>query len=108
MPAVSLKIMIRACSGDEHSEIIRSLYIREDLAYDMIESRVTAVPYLAGDAFTAADIMNFFPLTTFRHFAPRDFSKYPNIRAYLKRVGDRPAYRRAMKAGDPTLPLYLD
>jgi glutathione S-transferase len=108
MPAVSLKMMIRAGSGDEQSEIIRKLYLREDLAYNMVEVRLARFPYLAGSAFTLADIMNFFPMTTFRHFGPRDLSAYPNIRAYLRRVGDRPAYRRAMDACEPGLALHLD
>lgn len=36
-----------------------------------------------------------------RAFAPRDLSAYPAIQAYLRRIGDRPAYLRAMEAGDP-------
>jgi glutathione S-transferase len=38
-----------------------------------------------------------------RAFAPRDLTPYPNIRAYLARVGERPAYRRAARKGDPDL-----
>jgi glutathione S-transferase len=30
-----------------------------------------------------------------------DLSPYPAIRAYLQRIGERPAYRRAMAKGDP-------
>ena len=37
-----------------------------------------------------------FGLTTMRAFAPRDLAAYPNILAYLKRIGERPAYQRAM------------
>jgi glutathione S-transferase len=49
-----------------------------------------------------------FPLTTMRHFVPRDLSPYPNIRSYLKRIGARPAYQRAMKKAEPTLTPLLD
>ena len=48
-----------------------------------------------------------FPLTTMRVFAPRDLTPYPNIRAYLKRIGDRPAFQRASKKGDPDLTPLL-
>jgi glutathione S-transferase len=64
-------------------------------------------PWFGGSEFTAADIMMVFPLTTMRLFAPRDLTPYPNIRAYLARIGERPAYRAAMAKGDPTLPLQL-
>ena len=47
--------------------------------------------------------MMLFPLTTMRIFAPRDLGPYPNIRAYLARVGERPAFQRAAKKGDPDL-----
>jgi glutathione S-transferase len=74
---------------------------RTDGAYDAIEQRLGEAAYMAGDEFTAADIMMFFPLTTMRFFAPRDLTPYPNVRAYVRRVGERPAYRRAMAKADP-------
>ena len=51
--------------------------------------------------------MMVFPLTTMRMFTPRDLAAFPNIRAYLARIGARPAYRAAMEKGDPGLPLML-
>ena len=48
-----------------------------------------------------------FPLTTMRRGVPRDLEAFPNLRAYLQRVGSRPAYQRAMKIADPTLPPLL-
>ena len=60
-----------------------------------------------GETFTAADIIMVFPLTTMRAFAPRDLAPYPNIRAYLARIGERPAYRRAMAKGDPAMTPLL-
>jgi glutathione S-transferase len=30
-------------------------------------------------------------------------SALPNLRAYLQRIGERPAYQRAMKKGDPEM-----
>jgi glutathione S-transferase len=84
-----------------------ALRVRNDKAFAMCEARLGEADYFAGDAFTAADIIMLFPLTTMRLFAPRDLSNYPNIRAYLRRIGDRPAYRRAMAKGDPDMPLML-
>ena len=64
-------------------------------------------PYLAGEAFTAADIMTVFSLTTMRYFQPVDLAPYPNIRAYLARIGARPAYQSAMAKGDTGMELLL-
>lgn len=72
----------------------------------MTDSRLAEVPYLAGE-FSAADIMAVFSLTTMRHFQPYDLSPYGNIRAYLARIGARPAYKRAMEKGDPGMELLL-
>ena len=81
---------------------------RADNAFDLVEARLGQAPWFAGQEFTAADIMTVFALTTMRVFAPRDLGPYPNIRAYLKRVGERPAYQRAMAKGDPGMTLLLD
>jgi glutathione S-transferase len=43
-----------------------------------------------------------------RSFTPYELKPYPNILAYLKRIGAREAYQRAMKKGDPGMPLLLD
>jgi glutathione S-transferase len=80
---------------------------RCERSWQMVEQRLGEVPYFAGADFTAADIIMLFPLTTMRVFAPRDISGNPNVLAYLQRIGARPAYRRAMQKGDPTLKPLL-
>ncbi|WP_269758895.1 glutathione binding-like protein [Variovorax sp. E3] len=80
---------------------------RLDRLLALVEARLGEVPYLAGHEFTAADIMSVFPLTTMRLFQPVDLAPYPNIRAYLQRIGERPAYRSAMAKGDPDLTPML-
>ena len=51
--------------------------------------------------------MMLFPLTTMRSFAKRDIGSLPNLRAYLARIGARPAYQRAMAKGDPGMKPLL-
>jgi glutathione S-transferase len=80
---------------------------RFKLVFSTLEKRLGETPYLAGDALTAADIMTVFSLTTMRLFKPYDLSPWPNILAYLQRIGMRPAYRRAMQKGDPDLTPVL-
>lgn len=81
---------------------------RLDRVLALVEARLGAVPYLAGSEFTAADIMSVFSLTTMRLFQPLDLAPCPHLRAYLQRIGERPAYRRAMAKGDPGFVPMLD
>ena len=81
---------------------------RLDRAFDLVEARTKEARHFAGVEFTAADIMMGFSLTTMRYFLPYDFARLPNLRAYLKRIGGRPAYQRAMEKGDPGMALLLD
>ena len=81
---------------------------RLDRALGLVETRLADADYLAGREFTAADIMICFTLTTMRHFMPVDLAPYPHIKGYLRRIGERAAYRRAMAKGDPGMELLLD
>jgi glutathione S-transferase len=96
----------RANLAPDHP-VIASTQDRLDRLLALVEARLGEVPWLAGREFTAADIMSVFSLTTMRLFLPIDLAPYPNIRAYLQRIGARPAYRRAMSKGDPDLAPML-
>ena len=76
---------------------------RVDRALGMVDARLADASYLAGSEFTAADIMTVFSLTTMRTFVPVDLGPYPNVLAYLRRIGGREGYRRAMQKGDPEM-----
>ncbi|PPQ19210.1 glutathione S-transferase [Bradyrhizobium sp. AC87j1] len=80
---------------------------RLDRSYDLLDARLRDAEYLAGNAFTTADIMMSFSLTTMRYFQPYDVQRCPNVVKYLGRVSARPAYRRAMEKGDPGMALLL-
>ena len=99
--------MVLAMTGAKESDLGRALGSRAPRAYDMVEHRLGEAPYFAGDHFTAADIMMLFPLTTMRVFAPRDLAPFPNTRAYLQRIGERPAFQAAMTKADPGFPPML-
>ncbi len=88
--------------------VLEALKARADLAFALVEKRLGETPYLAGTEFTAADIIMGFPLTTMRAFTPRDLGPFPNLRDYLKRIGERPGYKRAMAAGDPGMAPVLE
>ncbi|NML47493.1 glutathione S-transferase family protein [Ramlibacter sp. G-1-2-2] len=76
---------------------------RLDRCLRLVESRLGQAPYLAGSEFTAADVMTVVSFTTMRLFLPMDLGPYVNIRGWLRRIGERLAYQRAMAAGDPDL-----
>lgn len=72
-----------------------------------MEERVGHATWLAGEEFTAADIMNFWCITGMRVFSPVDLSGYPNILAYMQRISGRKGYKAAMAKGDPDRDPYL-
>jgi glutathione S-transferase len=86
---------------------VRNDQARLALALDWINTRLGRSTWLAGNEFSAADIMNVFALTTFRIYLPLDLSPWPQILAYLQRVGQRPAYQAALHKSDPDLTPML-
>lgn len=81
---------------------------RSDIAFDLAEQRLGEAEFFAGDEFTAADILMGFPLTRLRAFSKRDIADKPNMRAYLQRIGARPAFQAAMAKAEPNMPPKLD
>ncbi len=106
-PAMGRMMILARLSLPADHPLLAAMRGRLERVLGMVEARLGQVPWLAGEAFTAADIMNVFSLTTMRSFYPVDLAPYPNIRAYLSRVGAREGYRRAMAKGDPGMTPML-
>jgi glutathione S-transferase len=106
-PATGRIMILARLSLPEDNAMLRAMKARLDLALGLVEVRLGEADYLAGNAVTTADIMIVFTLTTMRLFLPFDVKPYPNIRAYLARIGKREAYQRAMKKGDPDMAPML-
>jgi glutathione S-transferase len=104
MPAAMVDMIAQMLGDNPLMALLRERLTR---AYAQIEARLGEAPYFAGSEFTAADVMNVFPLTTMRLFAPRDLAPYPNIKAYLQRIGERPTFQRAMAKADPGFQVPL-
>jgi len=102
-PAMGRLLMMSRVRLPADHPVQASVQGRLDRVMAHVEARLGEAPYLAGREFTAADIMSVFSLTTMRLFQPVDLAPHPNILAYLQRIGERPAYRRAMAKGDPDL-----
>ena len=74
---------------------------RKARAWSMIEQRLTDAPFFGGEALTTADIMMIWSLTTGRAFGQFSLDDYPATRAYLQRIGERPAYQSARAKAEP-------
>lgn len=102
-----MMMMTKAGVADD-SPFMQMLTKKANTGFQMIEDRLKVTgAYLVNDQLTAADTMMMFTLTTMRGFCPWDLSPYPQLLAYLERVAARPAYKRAMKKGDPDLTPML-
>ena len=71
-----------------------------DQHLDWLESELSARPWFAGEAFSAADVMMSFPLEAARHRAGLD-ERRPNLTDWLERIHARPAYGAALAKGGP-------
>ena len=81
---------------------------RSRRGWAMIEARLGQAPFIGGSNLTTADIMMVYCLTTSRAFRNLSIEGFPNIKAYLKRIGERPAYQRAMAKAEPGVEPMLD
>jgi glutathione S-transferase len=80
---------------------------RSRRAWAMAEARLGQAPFFGGADLTTADIMMVYCLTTSRAFRGTKLEGYPNILAYLARIGERPAYQRAMAKAEPGMTPML-
>jgi glutathione S-transferase len=68
------------------------------LHLDYLESELRDGEWFAGAAFSVADNQLSFPLEAFAARGGLD-AGYPRLSAFLQRIHDRPAYRRALERG---------
>ena len=81
---------------------------RVERSWTLAERRAGESEFFGGRKLTTADIMMVYILTTARAFADVPLDAFPNIRAYLQRIGARPAYQRAMAKAEPGWTPKLD
>ena len=77
-------------------------------SWTIVEKRLGEADYFGGSQLTTADIMMGFQLTTSRAMSGMSIDHMPNLKAYLKRIGERPAYQAAMAKAEPGMPPKLD
>ncbi len=67
---------------------------------DFLETELADGPWFAGKAFSAADVQMSFPVEAAVARGGLDASR-PRLMDWLRRIHDRPAYRRAIDKGGP-------
>ena len=81
---------------------------RIERSWALAERRAGDSEFFGGRKLTTADILMVHMLTTARAFAGVPLDGFPNIKAYLQRIGSRPAYQRAMAKAEPGSASILD
>jgi len=87
--------------GAERERVAGFIKRREDAYYRHLDRRLGESPYLAGPELTCADVMVAFNVTELPLFGGRTIEDLPNVRAYVARLEQRPAYARAMGIAGP-------
>jgi glutathione S-transferase len=72
---------------------------KENLAnrFDFMDKHLAGKQYLMGDGFTVADAYAF-TVVGWSKYKEIDLARWPNLKAYMDRVGARPKVQEAMKA----------
>jgi len=102
----SMASLVLGIAGHERSSV-PFLQDRWERCRAMIEQRLGEAPFFGGRALSLADIMLVYSLTTARLFGAASLDDMPNTRAYLQRIGERPAYRAAMAKAEPGMEPLL-
>ena len=104
----TLMMQLVLASGGENNPAAVFVGDRSKRAWAMVEARLGETPFIGGANLTTADIMMVYCLTTSRAFRGISIEDFPNLKAYLKRIGERPAYQRAMAKAEPGMAPMLD
>ena len=104
----TLMMQLVLSRGGEGNPAAAFVEDRSKRGWSMIETRLGQAPYFGGANLTTADIMMVYCLSTGRAFRGSSIEAYPNLRAYLGRIGARPAYQRAMAKAEPGMKPLLN
>ena len=78
-------------------------FVRPNLTrqFEFFEAELAKSPYFAGKELTGADVMMSFPLEAAAQRGGLNAAQHPKCLDFLRRVHERPAYRRALERGGP-------
>jgi glutathione S-transferase len=101
MPRAPMPALVRPLVRGVAKRALRS-FVDPQIALHVnyMEGELSKTTWFAGEAFTAADIQMSFPVEAAAARAGVDASR-PKLTAFLARIHDRPAYKRALEKGGP-------
>ncbi len=96
MPALVRPIVRRIAKG------VRQQFVEPQIKQhlDYLEGELGKTSWFVGDDFSAADVQMSFPIEGAASRGGLDASR-PKLFAFLERIHDRPAYKRALERGGP-------
>ncbi|KAK2676941.1 Zn(2)-C6 fungal-type DNA-binding domain [Fusarium oxysporum f. sp. vasinfectum] len=100
-------MLIRSAKLSDDNPVVQFGKVKSRQALKLLDERVKNNEWLAGEEFTAADIMVMFPLTTMRYFSPYSLEEYPNILKYLERIAGRKGFKKTMEKIDNSMELSM-
>ena len=103
----TLMMQLVLAAGGENNPTALFVNDRSRRGWAMVEARLGEAPFFGGANLTTADIMMVYCLTTSRAFRGTSIEPFPNVKAYLERIGARPAYQRAMAKAEPGMTPLL-
>jgi glutathione S-transferase len=104
MTTLMMQLVLQGTPGNPGAGFVEE---RSRRCWAMVEDRLGKAPYFGGANLTTADIMLVYCLTTSRAFRGTSLDPFPNVKAYLARIGARPAYQRAMAKAEPGTKPWL-
>jgi glutathione S-transferase len=107
MTTLMMQLVMGMGGGAEGNPAAVFVEDRSRRGWAMVETRLGQAPFFGGARLTTADIMMVYCLTTSRAFRGLTIDAFPNLRAYLQRIGQRPAYQRAMAKAEPDMAPML-
>jgi glutathione S-transferase len=99
LPVVIQALRGMGVFGGEASPDVDALKANGDRYFRFIEGELGGEPYFAGKDFTATDVMMMYGLRWLDRLT--DAEQLPNLKAYRARIGERPAYQKAMAIANP-------
>jgi GST-like protein len=82
-----------APAGNEYS--LKRYETEARRIYDMLDTRLAHLPFLAGEEYTIADVATF-PWGLYHVNHGLDWSEHPNLKRWCDVIGERPAVQRAL------------
>ena len=76
--------------------VIDEARTRAESTLDVVEQALVGKDYLLGSDFSGADVMMGYTIQVARWMGVLD-ERHPNLTAYLKRIRERPAFRKAIE-----------